>query len=80
MQAQQFHIGLAQQRGKELEDRLAGVTLERAKGQQQLQECQGTIRDPTAQLQTADTAVADNLHVSCAYTWICCQGLILVPE
>lgn len=74
MQAQQFHISMAQQRGKEGEGRLAGVTLERAKGQQQLQECQATIRDLTAQLQQADSAVADKLPVSCACT--CCLGLL----
>ena len=78
MQAKQEQISLAEQRGKEAEDRLAGVTLEHAKAQQQLQEFQGTIRDLTAQLQEADTAVADKPKVSCAYT--CCQGLLLVPE
>ena len=74
MQAQHLQNSLAEEKCKQLADRLASRTLEHAKAQQQLQKSQRTILGLIAQLQKADTAAADKLQVSCAYT--CCQGLV----
>lgn len=41
---------------------------QRANAQQQLQECGRTVRALSAQLQKADTAAAERVQVSCAYS------------